>query len=940
MNKYKKLLTGLGLIAAVGGIIFTGQKVLALTKTDFQNATYTIVSLQTVTMTVNGQTYTFTDRNTGDSVYNWKPDGNALGEPCMANSNNGPGDGIQGTGDLINPPLAQSANVVNVGEVTSIEPRVGAVCGNLVSVGGITLLNPNKIAFGGTQVGAGQDCTSGAGCDTTTGKCTDPAKGCTNNNANAAPAPSCENNNNSGLEWMICPVLKLIDGAVSQFYGMVEDQLCFRAGVSLTKATADTTPCNSAGGTIDYLKGKPKGSPGNLYEAWSNMRILATSLLVIAMLAMVLSQAMGSGVFDAYSVKKMLPKLIAAAILIQISWWLGKLTIDIFNDIGLGIKSLMYEPFGPDIGNIDTALAGIGGSGILALGGIFLGAAALVAFSGLTIFGILLLALPIVLAALVGYLVLLFRVILIMLCMVFMPLAIVCWVLPGTERYWKMWRETFIKLLMMFPLIVALIAAGRIFGTIGSTTGPISGLIMVLVGFFGVLFVLPKTYQWGGSALNTMGGAVINTTKKLRSRPREMALAGAKGSREQNRQDRLERLSYGTSAHPRWDRLLAGGNNLSLNRTARLRKYEEARAKGRRVGEEALVSAVTGSEYENLDHPFKIDTLRTVAQGAHDARTGIDGTNNPAAQRWALDELAKYGDWDIISNLRDNGGVDERTWQAFVAKNISAIHQNIPHLSPQRGDLSTQGYEEIPGYKDFEATELREQAENYEVRNTATGAREQLTDPGERLAHRMRHVTRARAALDDEQVRRRMDAHQIQELETIAALDVDTPTVQVVENTRNPNLAPVVILPNDLSTPQAQESLSTQLAGRQGQHVAHALTTRVASADHNTAQGQADEAAFSGYLTNLQAQGVSSPVAKRVHNTLVTGLSTDLENNIHQSERAAVEAGHIPADIATEVAEATRHRDEKMQRLNLRVELVDPQAKPLTPPDNIGRGLT
>jgi hypothetical protein len=55
-----------------------------------------------------------------------------------------------------------------------------------------------------------------------------------------------------------------------------------------------------------------------------------------------------------------------------------------------------------------------------------------------------------------------------------------------------------------------------------------------------------------------------------------------------------------------------------------------------------------------------------------------------------MDELAKYGDWDIIANLRDSNKVDERTWQAFVAKNISAIHQNAPHLSPQRTDLSEQ----------------------------------------------------------------------------------------------------------------------------------------------------------------------------------------------------------------------------------------------------------
>ncbi|OVE79237.1 hypothetical protein BVY00_00990, partial [bacterium G20] len=43
-------------------------------------------------------------------------------------------------------------------------------------------------------------------------------------------AASCESNSSIGLEWIVCPMLRGIDGMVNTVYGLVEDQLCFPAG--------------------------------------------------------------------------------------------------------------------------------------------------------------------------------------------------------------------------------------------------------------------------------------------------------------------------------------------------------------------------------------------------------------------------------------------------------------------------------------------------------------------------------------------------------------------------------------------------------------------------------------------------------------------------------------------------------------------------------------
>jgi len=76
-----------------------------------------------------------------------------------------------------------------------------------------------------------------------------------------------------------------------------------------------------------------------------------------------------------------------------------------------------------------------------------------------------------------------------------------------TSRHGKIleeWRDNLVKVLFMFPIAVAIIAAGRILlmwpgSTYGGSTvdqGNFVDLLFVLVGFFGPLFILPKTFKW------------------------------------------------------------------------------------------------------------------------------------------------------------------------------------------------------------------------------------------------------------------------------------------------------------------------------------------------------------------------------------------------------------------------------------------------------------
>ncbi|HMS23256.1 MAG TPA: hypothetical protein PKB09_00410 [Candidatus Saccharibacteria bacterium] len=211
--------------------------------------------------------------------------------------------------------------------------------------------------------------------------------------------------------------------------------------------------------------------------------------------------------FDAYTVKKVLPRLAIAVILIQLSWFLTTGAIFLTNQIAYGIQGLMYGAFGGTADfTLEALLSGTSSSSATTIGTTVLFSVVGIAFGG----GVLAIAAFIVIAVLVAFLSLAVRRALLILLVLLAPIAIVAWILPNTERFWKMWWDNFTKLLLMFPMIMAMIAAGRIFAKISGTTGgnDIVKVTIVLAGFFVPLLLIPKTFSLAGSAFAAMGGAI------------------------------------------------------------------------------------------------------------------------------------------------------------------------------------------------------------------------------------------------------------------------------------------------------------------------------------------------------------------------------------------------------------------------------------------------
>ncbi len=296
---------------------------------------------------------------------------------------------------------------------------------------------------------------------------------------------------NSGLDWIICPVVKGIGDAA----GVINDWV----SSSLNFSIHENLPDN-----------------GSVEKAWAIIKNLVSVILVIVMLLMVLGQAIGGGPLDAYTIKKLLPRLVVSVILIQISWQMCVYLIQIANDFGQGIGQLIAAPFGgmsqlelPALLNRLSAYWAGAVGGTASITALLLGPTLVFLYWPT----LLIMAFSIIVSILLAMGTLLFRNALIIILVILSPLAFLAWVLPGTDSYWKKWKENFTKTLLLFPMVMAMIYGGRIFAWVAGGlghAGPLD-LIAVMAGFFGPYFFLPKTFKWGGSIMASANNAIANS---------------------------------------------------------------------------------------------------------------------------------------------------------------------------------------------------------------------------------------------------------------------------------------------------------------------------------------------------------------------------------------------------------------------------------------------
>lgn len=444
------------------------------------------------------------------------------------------------------------------------------------------------------------------------GTATDAAKITSSGAPSTSSTPSCDNSGIS-LSWIMCPIINGMVGAVSDIYTKLI--------VPELKVTPIITNSSAPGCT-------PSGSdtncdPAHAYEIWSDFRLYGNIILVIALLFLIFAEILGGGIVEAYTLKKMLPRILIAAILINLSIYIVAALVDISNVVGSGITYLISEPFnasGTNVIKLSTLSDFlIGGGSIATIWAIGALATAVIPFL------LLFIVLPAFIAIIGVILTILLRQALIVLLVLSAPIAFALYCLPNTEQYFKKWWNLLFKTLLIFPIVSIFFALSTALAITLSSTGgadPITQILAV-IALFVPLFLIPFAFKIAGGVLGGVYGAVNGAGKKLTE-----AVKGNPNDpnalRNRSRRQILEKATeiQGRFVEPGYKldaskRQKAAGKvaNLFGNYAARSAGYNEAAAKRREqitnFGNDDLVFAGGGYEIKDGQERFDGTTNKT-----------------------------------------------------------------------------------------------------------------------------------------------------------------------------------------------------------------------------------------------------------------------------------------------------------------------------------------
>lgn len=449
------------------------------------------------------------------------------------------------------------------------------------------------------------------------------------------------------LGWLVCPTTGKISEAVDWLYEKNRDIL------EINPVRADDS------------------SP--VYMVWNYFLGVANIAFVIFLLIVIYSQITGVGISN-YGLKKALPKLIIAAILVNLSFFICSLAVDLSNVFGNGLRGLfstIAESSLPDVVTsfgVDSVEAKLALSDMYTTlaGGSSVGALALIAlFEGGEIWLLIPAVLGALVAVVVGLITIALRQVVVVLLIMIAPLAIVAYILPNTESMFKKWKDLFIKMLVFYPMYSTLFGAANLAGwaIIASANDGFGVILGTAVQIF------PLFFSW---SLMKMSGTFLGTVNAkitgIFARPLATNRAWAESHRELTRQ-----------------RLLASNDVYSP--TLRLRQY----INNRRVAREGEIK-------ENSDFSTMRGRVYAVKQ-----LTKKDGTPTREGRR-AYDMQARKMKYQKVLN-ESQADFDEGLGQQGAAQRS--------HDFRMKSDFEKLDYDNMHNADLLAASEARLELVNY-----------------------------------------------------------------------------------------------------------------------------------------------------------------------------------------------------------------------------------
>lgn len=534
-----------------------------------------------------------------------------------------------------------------------------------------------------------------------------------------------------GLGWIVCPVAAFLSRAIDTIYDLIEDFLILEP-ISMDEK-----------------------SP--VFQIWVYARNITNIIFIIFLMAVIYSQVTGFGLSN-YGIKRALPRLIIAAILINLSYLICVLAVDFSNLVGRSLHGFLSS--------VATTAASSGqfGSGYstsfydifttIAAGGVI--GTLVVGLSGGPL-GLLLAIIPVILGGIISVLIGLFTISLrqavIILLVSVAPLAFGAYLLPNTERWFKKWTNLFFQMIFFYPMFSLLfgaskVASGIFMGSANSMLGIILGLavqVLPLIFAIGLMKMAGTVLGQVGNALNSLGNkanagvrSFVEPHKEL-ARAKHLAknlrkpfnpLSGgalrAAGHKHQSRvkfrQDQVNTTISGLTGEDlsalRTNKRVIGydKNNQPIYTQVpfrRTNRYMNEEAEAREVGLRKLTNdLVVENAYGNLgdyqkEHGIKKGAaVKTAARmGGHylDYRTQLTAKarNDEADERFYNDTVIKAAERDTVmdskGNIISSTIRDQAAYDHYINGALGASGYSINQLTEEGKRLANEARVNVIG---------------------------------------------------------------------------------------------------------------------------------------------------------------------------------------------------------------------------------------------------
>ena len=489
-----------------------------------------------------------------------------------------------------------------------------------------------------------------------------------NDSANDAKQSYCQENGGF-LSWMLCPTIA--DGAAT-------------ASGLLGSITDLTTTHKSI---IEQFS--DQGSA--IYKAWSSFRNLANIGFVIMLLVVVFSQVTNLGISN-YNIKKILPKLIITAILVNFSYLILGVAIDLSHIIGNGIGSAIRTIAGESMSAEASAQASSIVSkiaGMVTGAGLIGGGVAIATTGPALILPVVLFVITTVISVFFGFIMLTIRQAAIIMVIVLAPLAMVLYALPNTAAVTKKYLSTLKALLMLYPMFVLATSAGALASTI--IVGTSTDMLMLIVG--GLLNVLPYFAIPSMTSKSLAGlGAITSGFDKIRGGAlKGVSMAGGAFAASEFYKNVKSNYAADQSVARakrdlrRFDKIKANGGELSIAQMRRqataagvVNNDSKLRAGSNSAGRGAL-SNMSGLGFENLkataEKEFREGEVKNIMN-----KLATDGVDEGTMERdliSALETGAKYDHMTEDEKHANDIKIEALTRALGATKNGRKIISNI-----------------------------------------------------------------------------------------------------------------------------------------------------------------------------------------------------------------------------------------------------------------------